>query len=93
MPSEDHQGPTVSNADVARTTEKAELESGAVTQVGQAIHYVLDGGIGNDALNALVSGANALSGGRLQGLDDAVLGYEEMKERETEIAKDLQQKA
>ena len=92
LPSEDHQGPTVSNADVARTTEKAELESGAVTQVGQAIDYVLDGGIGNDALNALAAGANAISGGRLQGLDDAVLGNEEMKERETEIAEGLQSK-
>ena len=73
-------------------TQKVEREEGLITQLGRGLEYLTSSDLTTDGLNALAAGANILSGGRLQGLDDAVLGSEEMKEREIEIAEGLQQR-
>ena len=92
LPSEEYSGPTISNADVARTEQKSELDSGVVSQVGEAIQYALDGGIGQDLMNAGASALNTLSGGNLNGVDDAVLSYDEQKDEEVRIS-EIQDKA
>ena len=76
------------------STEPAEQyrQRGVVTELGEGIDYVLDGGLGADALNAVAAGANKLTGGRLQGLDDFFMGYDEQQERMAEIYKDQQAK-
>ena len=75
----------------AQTAQPQKRERGLVTQIGETLDYALNSdGLTADALNALAAGANQLSGGRLQGLDDAVLGSEEQKARMIEIAEDRQ---
>ena len=75
------QGPTITPGDVARVSDgKQDLEKGIVSQVGDAIGYALMGGLTQDAVNAGAAGLNAISGGNLQGLDDFVMGSEEMEQ-------------
>ena len=92
LPSEDMQGPTYSNSDVARTEQKSELESGAVSNVGNALSYGLQGGYMDDALNAGAAALNQLSGGRLQGVDDFFKSNEELQQAQADSAKQRAEK-
>ena len=83
------QGPVITPGDVARVSEKQELDKGLITQVGEALGYVANSdGLTADALNAAAAGLNQLSGGRLQGLDDFFQGSEEQKAAQIAMAED-----
>ena len=83
--------PTPESVAKDKSIQKAELERGPITDIGEGIKYLATGGIADDAINALVSGANQLTGGRLQGLDDAVGGYDEQQQREAAMFTELQE--
>ena len=67
----------------------SEQEDGIVTQIGNALGYVTGPDLTSDALNALAAGANQLSGGRLQGLDDFIQGAEEQRESQARLNEQL----
>ena len=83
--------PTPESVAKDKSIQKAELERGPITDIGEGLKYLATGGIADDALNALVAGANQLTGGRLQGLDDAVGSYDEQQEREAAMFTELQE--
>jgi hypothetical protein len=83
------QGPTITPGDVARTSEKEQLDDGIVTKIGEAIGYTLKSdGLTADALNAAASGLNQLSGGNLQGVDDFFMGSGEQQAAQEEMYAD-----
>ncbi len=73
------------------TAQQQDRPEGVVTQIGNAIGYVFNDAT-QDGLNALAAGANQLSGGRLQGLDDFIQSADEQRETQERIAEDLQQR-
>ena len=84
---EGKQGPVITPGDVARTTEEVRPDAGIVSQIGEGLGYLLKSdGATSDVVNAAAAGLNQLTGGRLQGLDDAVLGSEETKAKQVELA-------
>lgn len=83
--------PTPESVAKDKSIQKAELERGPITDIGEGLKYLATGGIADDALNALAAGANQLTGGRLQGLDDAVGSYDEQQEREAAMFTELQE--
>jgi hypothetical protein len=65
----------------AETAEEQSRDEGLVTQIGETLDYLLtDGNLSSDALNGIANLLNQISGGNLQGLDDAVKGSQEIKE-------------
>ena len=65
----------------AETAEEQSRDQGLITQIGQSLDYLLtDGNLSSDALNGLANLLNQVSGGNLQGLDDAVKGSQEIKD-------------
>ena len=76
------------------TAQQQDRPEGPITQLGNALSYVAGGqpGLTDDILNAGAAALNMVSGGNLQGLDDAVLGSEEQKQRNVEIAESLQKR-
>ena len=78
------------------TAQQIDRPEGPITALGNAASYIAGsdggGGLAADVLNAGASVLNTISGNNLQGLDDAVLGSEELKKRRVEIAEALQQK-
>ena len=57
-----------------------EDNKGIITRLGETLDYITDGGPSADVVNAGAAALNQLSGGRLQGLDDTIQGYDEQKE-------------
>lgn len=92
-PSQTQQQQTRSYQDVVETTQETEQEQGNITTAGNFVNKVLDyatdGGLGLDMMNTTAAVANKLSGGNLQGLDDAVVGYVESEENKERLVEDL----
>ena len=71
----------------AAQSKKEEQKDGITTKIGEALGYVTNAeGLTQDTINLAAAGLNAMSGGRLQGLDDAILGSEEYKEARIKAA-------
>lgn len=74
------------------TAQQGEREEGLVTQIGNAIGYVVGPDLTSDALNAGAAALNMVSGGNLQGLDDFIQSSGEQQETQERIAEDRQKR-
>ena len=92
QPPEQKQQNTQSYSDVAASAEKSTQERGRITETGEflndALDYISEGGYINDAGNLTVAGLNQISGGRLQGLDDAIKSYGEIEDVKQQVLQD-----